>query len=110
MGTAQAALAVAGGIITIAAAIGLAWPVFRAKTNTATIELLRSEHQAEREARIALQERCAAETAELRGRVEVLSSTFAVELSERVAAAISTAIAEAFARQGVTERRGVGRA
>lgn len=98
-------LAALGTVAALAVALGIAWPLFRSKSTEATIELLRSELGIERDARQALDRRCNEETAELRGQISVLSSSFADALADRVAGAIAGAVVEALGRGGVIDRR-----
>jgi hypothetical protein len=93
------------GILAIAVAIGIAWPIIRSKTTTATIELLRSELAIERDARVELARRCGEDTAELRGQVNVLSGAFAQSLADRVAIAVAKNIADTLGAAAIVDRR-----
>lgn len=81
-----------GVIFGIAVAVGVAWPVVRSKQTTATIQLLQSELDVEKMARLAQEKRCddrlaeqdrrhAVEIAELRGQVSALTPEFAKSLA-----------------------------
>lgn len=63
-------------------------PFLRGKARQATVELLRSELQIEREARVEQERRCTAEIAELRGQLKVVTESFAEVIAERVAAQV----------------------
>lgn len=80
--------AVALGIVLIIAA---AVPVFRAKSTQATIELLRTELDAEKLAREGQERRHAAEIAELRGRLSTLTPAFAKVIAQDVIAELRLA-------------------
>jgi hypothetical protein len=80
------------GLVGLAAALGVAWPVLRSKQTSATIELLRSELTVEKDARLAQEQRCAERMAEqdrrhstaiaeLRGQVSAMTPEFARTLA-----------------------------
>lgn len=88
-------IGVVGAILGVVLLLGAAWPVFRSKNTSATIELLRSELEVEKEAREAQGLRCQEELAEqdkrhavaiaeLRGKVEAMTPVFASQIAAAV--------------------------
>lgn len=76
----QISVALVGVALLLAALL----PFVRATTNKATMELLRSELDVEREARVEQERRCAVEIGELRGRMDILTASFARTLAVEV--------------------------
>jgi hypothetical protein len=92
--------------LAVAVALGVAWPVFRSKSTSATIELLHTELGIEREAREAQERRCADELAAeraarqqqerrhaeelgaIRGKLDTITREFAVVIADEVVDAL----------------------
>lgn len=86
-----------GALLAIGAfllALAALAPFIRGQARKATVELLRTELQVEREAREAQERRCTAQIAELRGQVKVVTDAFAEVIAERVAKEVVHFLAE----------------
>lgn len=90
-------LVVLATAITVAGALGVAWPILRSKTITTTNELLRQSLEVTRGELHELEKRCNAETSELRGQMKTLTDGFA--------ASIASAIVTELTKSGVLPER-----
>lgn len=84
----SSAVTLLGTVLVIAAALGIAWPVFRSKTTQATADLLEHSLEITRNELAELEKRCQRETDELRGQIGALTGPFAREIATQVVVAI----------------------
>lgn len=103
------AIGVIGVIAVVAAAVGIAWPIFRSKSTSATIELLEKERDVRDAALLALERRCREDTARLEGRIDTLTAGFASELGAAIGKPVGIEVANVVLRElviaGVIDRR-----
>lgn len=102
-------VALFGAILAIVGVVAAAVPVWRAKSSTATIELLESSLAVRDKALAELRADCARDAARLEGRIEVLTGSFARELGAAIAGDVAGAVVDVVVRElgrsGVIERR-----
>lgn len=77
-------VAIIGGVLIIAGLLGASGPVFRSSRTKATLDLQETMIVAERSARLAQEERCKVEIAELRGQVQNMRLDYAKQISRDV--------------------------